>query len=118
MSSKDTPKDTQRMKDMVSYATEAVHMLGDGDAGKLVENRMLYLAVSRLVEIVGEAASKVSNEVRQAHPEIEWRDAANMRNILAHEYGRIDYGILADTIRDSLPILIAQINKILKDETP
>ena len=111
-------KDTQRMKDMASYATEAVDMLGEGDARTLIGNRMLYLAVSRLVEIVGEAASKVSNDVRQAHPEIEWQAAANMRHILAHDYGRIDYGILADTIRDSLPLLIAQINKILKDETP
>ena len=111
-------KDLQRMRDMVSHAAEAIEMLDDGDGRTLAADRKLFLAISRLVEIVGEAASRVSAEARSAHAQVKWQAAAKMRNILAHDYGQVDVGILADTIHYSLPTLIAQVTKILEDETP
>jgi uncharacterized protein with HEPN domain len=56
------------------------------DYGK---NLMLRSAIERQLEIIGEAARRVSPEFQQGHPEIAWRNITGLRNILAHEYGEI-----------------------------
>ena len=53
------------------------------------QNRMLRLATERGLEIIGEAARRVSETFKQAHPEIPWRSIIAQRNVLAHEYGEI-----------------------------
>lgn len=54
-----------------------------------LRDRMLQLAVERSIEIIGEAARRVSENFKQAHPEIQWRSIIAQRNVLAHEYGEI-----------------------------
>jgi len=58
--------------DMLSHAREAVELLGDSDQAELGRNRVLQLALTRLVEIVGEAANRISDKTRQEHPRIPW----------------------------------------------
>jgi len=111
-------RDRILMQDIVAYGQEAVTLLGNRTGAALAEERVVYLAVCRLAEIVGEASSKVTAETRAKHPGAPWREAADMRNILAHDYGRIDYDIIASTVRRDFPGLIAQVTKILEDETP
>ena len=53
------------------------------------KNLMLRSAIERQLEIIGEAARRVSPEFQRAHPEIAWRNITGLRNILAHEYGEI-----------------------------
>ena len=53
------------------------------------KNLMLRSAIERQLEIIGEAARRVSPEFQQEHPEIAWRNITGLRNILAHEYGEI-----------------------------
>lgn len=79
---------------------------------------MRFLATCRAVEIVGEAASRVAPEVRDGLPQIPFRQAAAMRNRLAHGYGFINADILADTVRNDLPILIAAIESALSHPLP
>jgi len=54
------------------------------------QNRMLQLAVERALEIIGEAARRVSEAFKQSNPEIPWQNIIAQRNVLAHEYGEID----------------------------
>jgi uncharacterized protein with HEPN domain len=54
-------------------------------------DRKLQLAVERAVEIIGEAARRVSEEFRRQHPEIPWRSMIAQRNVLVHEYGEIKH---------------------------
>ena len=102
---------TQRNPDvlirpMCDHALEAIQMLGGAPLEELRSDRKLQLALVQLIEIVGEAASRISDEVRRAHPTVPWQLAADMRNKLIHGYDVIEYGIVFDTVRDDLPELV------------
>ena len=88
-------------------------MLGDQDLAAFLENRILVRAVERMSEPIGEAARRVSDPCKQAHPEIRWRQIIGQRNILAHEYGRIEYELLYRTAVQDVPLLIRQLESLL-----
>ena len=75
---------------------------------------MLQLALVQLIEIVGEAGSRVPEDVRQANPELPWKQAIGMRHRLIHGYEFVDYEVIFDTVQDSLPPLIVQLEKLLQ----
>jgi len=77
-------------------------------------NAMLLYAVIKCVEIIGEASYKLSAEFQNQHPEIEWKKIIRMRHILVHDYFQIDEIIVWNVVKDYLPILKAQIVKILQ----
>ncbi|MBL8775843.1 MAG: DUF86 domain-containing protein [Acidimicrobiales bacterium] len=62
-----------------------------------------WLALERIVEIAGEAASQIDDETRAAHPRVAWRELAATRTILAHAYHRVDRGLLWDIAERDLP---------------
>jgi uncharacterized protein with HEPN domain len=76
------------------------------------------LAISKALEIIGEAAARISAEMRTAHPEIPWSDIIGMRNRLVHEYLRVDLRKVSDTARDDIPPLIALIEPLEPPENP
>ena len=98
--------------DMLSHAKEAVDLLGETSREQLEDNRTLQLALTRLVEIVGEAANRVSKTTQSNHPEIPWHKIVGMRNRLIHGYDVADTDILWDTITDDLPPLITKLNEL------
>jgi uncharacterized protein with HEPN domain len=71
-------------------------------------------AAQRWIEILGEAASKISDDLKNAHPEIAWRDIVGTRVILAHAYFQIDPTIVRRVITHDVPALRAQLAGILK----
>lgn len=75
---------------------------------------MLALALRHAVEIVGEAASRVSRPFCEAHPEIAWSAVTGMRHRIVHDYFAVDYQRLYDTVRYDLPPLISQLERILE----
>lgn len=72
----------------------------------------------KLIEIMGEAASRLSNNARDSVPGIAWRKVTGMRNRLVHDYGNIDYQVVLDVVRDDLPELIAAIEPLVATEDP
>jgi len=78
---------------------------------------MLQLSLTRLVEIVGEAASRVAAADRAAYPQIPWPKIVGMRQRLAHGYDVVDLQVLWDTITDDLPPLIAELKRALGEES-
>ena len=74
---------------------------------------MLNLALVRLVEIVDEAANRVSKEGQVARPQIPWREIIGMRNRIVHGDDQVDFNILWDTIHDDLPPLIEKLKATL-----
>jgi len=104
------------LRHMLDYAREAVDMIADKNREDLHKERMLELSLIRLIEIVGEAAGRVSLSNQVKYPEIPWREVIGMRNRLIHGYDSVDLNILWDTIELDLPPLITKLEKILTDE--
>lgn len=73
-------------------------------------------AVIRRIEIIGEAARRVSSETREKYPEIEWREMTGMRNLVIHEYDVVDIKLVWDTIQNKIPPLIEILSKIVPPE--
>ena len=101
---------------MLDHATEAVELTHGLTRGDLENQRLLQLALVRLVEIVGEAAGRVSKETQEQHPEIPWAQIVSMRNRLIHGYDFVDYDILWQTIKEDLPPLIEMIERVVNVE--
>lgn len=80
---------------------------------KFIGDRKLCLAVERSLEILGEAAGRVSTAFCRAHPEIPWKQIKGLRNIIAHEYGRIDHSIIHRTVTDDIPKLLPVLKSFL-----
>jgi len=69
------------------------------------------------LQIIGEAATRLSLDFRRSHPDIPWSKIIGMRNILVHKYFGIDISIVWTVVEHDLPILKQNINKMLKDVT-
>jgi len=90
--------DIIRVRHMLDAAQEASSFVSDQSRADLDANRMLTLSLVKSIEIVGEAASKVSAAFREAHPEIPWTVIVTMRNRLIHAYFDVDLDRVWDTI--------------------
>jgi uncharacterized protein with HEPN domain len=109
-------EDRVSLKDMLTHAREAVELLGKGTRKDLKENRMMQLALTRLVEIIGEAANRVSPEMKQRAPELPWPEIVGMRNRLVHGYDVVDLDLLYDTIKTDLPPLLKALETAIQEE--
>jgi uncharacterized protein with HEPN domain len=110
MSRRDPTIAPRQMRD---YATEAIEMVSDRHRRDLDGNRMLALALTRLVEVVGEAAARVPRDVQLQSPDIPWSDVVGMRHRLIHGYDEVDLTMLWETVRTDLPELIRQLDRLL-----
>lgn len=107
--------DQVSMRHVLDHARQACEMASGRKRSDLESDRMLQLALTRLVEIVGEATSRVSISTREKHREIPWLDIVGMRNRLIHGYDVVDLDLLWDTVETDLPSLIAQLEAIFKE---
>lgn len=82
------------------------------DEKKLKEDTKTFDAVIRNFTVIGEAIRNIYEEVRENHPDVEWREIMAMRNLLVHEYWGIDEGVVWDAIKKDLPELRGIILKI------
>jgi len=105
--------DRIRLRHMLDAAREAVAFGSGKTADDLSQDRLLTLALLKSIEIIGEAASKVSPELRGRYPAIPWTDIVGMRRRLIHGYFAVDLNRVCDTVRDDVPPLIAELERIL-----
>lgn len=108
--------DLIRLRHMLDAAREAVSFARNRRRGDLDKDRMLTLSIAKSIEMIGEAASKVTNESREAYPEIPWTDIVAMRNRLIHVYFDINLDLVWTTVIDDLPSLIAAIEMAVSRE--
>ncbi|MDE2848157.1 MAG: DUF86 domain-containing protein [Gemmatimonadota bacterium] len=108
--------DRVALTDMRNHAVEAVALLGEASLNDLAENRVTELALIKLVEIVGEAANRISVETQQSHKEIPWTQIIGMRNRLVHGYDDISLERLWNTIKWELPPLMERLDTIIGEE--
>ena len=99
--------DEIRLRHMLDAAREAVAFVRRRTRGDLDYDRQLVLALVKGVEIVGEAATQVSEPTRQRLPEIPWERIVGMRNRLVHAYFDINLDIVWETVQADMPKLIS-----------
>ena len=107
------PEDIVRLQHMLDAAETAIEFMQGRDRSALEHDRMLLFAVVRAVEVLGEAASKVTAETRGRHADLPWRAASSMRNRLIHGYFDIDREIVWVTVTAELPALVEKLSLIL-----
>jgi uncharacterized protein with HEPN domain len=105
--------DRVRLQHMLDAAREALALAGGQSRSDLDGDRMLALSLVKLIEIIGEAASRMSDEGQRAHADIPWRSIVAMRNRPIHGYFDIDLDRVWDTITDDLPPLIVALEAAL-----
>jgi uncharacterized protein with HEPN domain len=105
-----------RLLHMRDFAHKAIDMAAGRTRSELESNDMLRLALTHLVELVGEAASQVPKEVQQKYPQIPWPKVISMRHRLIHGYDLVDCDILWDTIVHDLPGLVGVLEENLGRE--
>ena len=99
-------RDAAYLWDMLD-AARTVEQLSSGlDFIQYSDDRRTQLAIERSLEIIGEAAGKVSTSFRNAHSEIPWRQIIGQRNVLIHEYGEIKQERIWKVVRENVPQLI------------
>ena len=103
--------DETRLRDMLDHARKAVEAIHGCSRADLDRNVVLAAALERFVEIIGEAAGRVSDERKAALSDIPWRQIAGMRNRLVHGYGAVDRDVLWNVVHDDLPDLIAKLRR-------
>ena len=106
-------RDAANLHDMLEVALEARELVAETQAEAFLNDRVRVRALERMLELIGEAARRVTPVGQAEHPEIQWRRIIGQRNILAHEYGRIDPMLLYKTAREDMPSLIAALERIL-----
>ncbi|MCU0306071.1 MAG: DUF86 domain-containing protein [Thermoanaerobaculales bacterium] len=110
--------DTVALRHMRDHVAEAIELTADRSRDDLDADRVFALALTKLVEIVGEAAARVSEELRDSHKEIPWRQIVGTRNRLIHGYDAVDHDILWGIVDRELPVLLGQLDSALASVDP
>ncbi len=106
------PDDRTRLLHMLDAAQKAITFVKGRTFHDLENDEIMVLALVKVIEIIGEAASKVSQEYQANHPQILWSAMIGMRNRLVHAYFDINLRILWQTTQEDLPLLIDELKKL------
>ena len=108
-------RDRASVLDMVNAAKRVLKFAKGLDKSALEANEEKQSAILYQVIVIGEATKRLSSEFRTQHPEIPWKDIAGMRDILAHQYDRINLNTLWDVIQTDIPELLTLLEPLLPD---
>lgn len=110
---RETLKDPHRLEHILN----AIDRLLVADKNKalddITEKDLIYFGVVKLLEIIGEASYKLTNEFKESHSQTPWKYVVGMRHILVHGYYQINRGDVLKTIREDLPVLQSQIKSYI-----
>ncbi|MCP4366809.1 MAG: DUF86 domain-containing protein [Deltaproteobacteria bacterium] len=98
---------------MLSHAQEASALVQGKTRADLDSDRLLNLALVRLLEIIGEAANRIPTDEQKQYPHIPWPQIVGLRNRLIHGYDSVDFDILWQIASQDLPPLIIALEKIV-----
>jgi uncharacterized protein with HEPN domain len=97
---------------MLDMVRKAIAGIGTGNRAEYDADDMLRMGLTHLVQVIGEAARKVSPEFQLEHPEIPWRQIIGMRHRIVHDYLRVDEDVLWEVVKNDLPALLLHLEKI------
>lgn len=109
--------DLVRVRHMIDSGREVAGFISGRSREDLDNDRMLVLSLAKSIEIMGEAAGRLSESFRQSHPTLPWREMTAMRNRLIHAYFDINLDIVWQTVTEELPPLVAKLEAIVAQES-
>ena len=101
------------LDDMRNACEKVIRYVDNLNQQQFVGDEKTYDAVVRNLTIIGEAVKNIPQEIREIHPDIEWRKISGFRDIAVHDYFGIDEDILWDIIQNEIPSLLIQLNHII-----
>ncbi|MCB1179611.1 MAG: DUF86 domain-containing protein [Leptospiraceae bacterium] len=107
-------EDKLYIEDMKSFSNEALELINGLSKDDLKKNRVLQLALVKLLENIGEASTKVSSPFKEQNPNFPWAEIKGMRNRLVHGYNKINLEIVFNTCVNDLPSLLTELEKLSK----
>ncbi len=109
-------KDEAYFLDMLNAARKISSFSADLTREYFDQSELHQYALVRLIEIIGEAARRISEEGKQTHPEITWKQISGMRNRIVHDYTHVDLELVWQTIQHDIPSLIAHLEPLVPPE--
>ena len=107
--------DSSRLAHMLSAAKEVQHFVESYSRADLETDVFRARGLIKTLETVGEAASKISRNFRDAHPEISWRDWIDLRNHLSHDYYAYDLDRVWTIASSDIPKLVAALDVVISE---
>ena len=108
-------RDKERLEHMLAAADRVIRYTSDKTYKDLVADDMMYYAVVKNIEIIGEAANLLSSEFIVSHPTTPWKQVRGMRNYIVHEYFQIDDVVVWGVVSTDIPVLRKQILEYLEE---
>jgi uncharacterized protein with HEPN domain len=100
------------LRDMLEAARKVIRYTGGREVEAFVMDEMAFDATLRNLEILGEAAKNIPEEIRQRYPAVDWRGVAGLRDILAHAYFALDDATLWKIVQTDIPRLLGLLEPI------
>jgi uncharacterized protein with HEPN domain len=100
------------LRDMLEAARKIVRYVGSPQSETFLADEMAYDATLRNLEILGEAAKAIPDEIRQRYPEVDWRGVTGLRDVLAHAYFALDDATLWKIVHTDMRQLLSVLEKI------
>jgi uncharacterized protein with HEPN domain len=110
-------RDSAALLDIAQAGQRAIQFAQGLSREQLASDVMRQSAILYQMTIVGEATKRLSREYREQHPEIPWNQMAGMRDIISHQYDRLDLDVVWEVIQQDLPELLAVITPLLPQES-
>jgi uncharacterized protein with HEPN domain len=107
------PQDKLRLRDMLRECLRLRKFINGREAHDLEQDDLFLYALIHVIQVIGEAASKVTIATRQNYPDIEWSNIVGMRNWVVHNYNGVDNAVVWQTATVSVPKLIEQLQQII-----
>lgn len=108
-------RDRGRLEDIIKYSENVKKMMEGVSFERFEEDILVYYAVMKNVEIVGEAAYMLTNDFKAVHPETPWKVIQGMRHYLVHGYANVDKHELYSTALNDIPVLCQQARQYLAE---
>lgn len=106
------------LDDIIEAMNDATRFVEDVEYNDFAEDRKTIYAVTRALEIIGEAVKKIPTTVKNRYPKIPWKEIAGMRDKVIHEYFGVDLRRVWNTVKKDMPELKPAFEKIKKDFEP